>query len=137
MYTAAPASGAAPFFRSRTRSLRASGTPAAVPEYWPKLGRMSSRTTPLCVSTFGPFDPSPGYGPAVSSGISLGEALVLLGEPEVVDGVVEVVVADVEVVDPLQAAANAASPPPPRTASARRRLSSFMRTAHHPSPGWS
>ena len=36
----------------------------------PKLGRMSLRTIPLWSSTFGPFDPSPGYGPAVSSGIS-------------------------------------------------------------------
>ena len=35
----------------------------------PKLERMSLRTTPLWVSTFGPFEPSPGYGPAVSSGI--------------------------------------------------------------------
>ena len=34
------------------------------------LDRMSLRTTPRSVSTFGPFVPSPGYGPAVSSGIS-------------------------------------------------------------------
>jgi len=64
---------------------------------------------------------------------------VLLEEPEVVDGgagvVVKVVVADVDVVDPLQAATSAASPPPPRTASARRRLSSFMGSAQHWSRG--
>ena len=32
---------------------------------------MSLRTTPLWVSTLAPFDPSPGYGPAVSSGVSV------------------------------------------------------------------
>ncbi|WP_342353734.1 hypothetical protein [Gordonia zhaorongruii] len=31
---------------------------------------MSLRTMPARCSTSGPFDPSPGYGPAVSSGIS-------------------------------------------------------------------
>ncbi|WP_232075588.1 hypothetical protein [Phytohabitans suffuscus] len=36
----------------------------------PKLERMSERTMPLSSSTLGPFEPSPGYGPAVSSGIS-------------------------------------------------------------------
>jgi len=35
---------------------------------------------PESVSTFGPFDPSPGYGPAVSSGISPGDAAALGGE---------------------------------------------------------
>src|SRR6476619_3489441 len=97
---------------------------------------MSSRTMPLWVSTFGPFEPSPGYGPAVSSGISAVGVPVLLDLTEV-EVVVVVVVADVEVVDPLQAATSAASPPPPRTARARRRLSSFMSTAHHLSAGWS
>ncbi|WP_244871067.1 hypothetical protein [Catellatospora sp. IY07-71] len=46
------------------------GTPSAVVLAAPKLDRMSDRTTPLCSSTSGPFEPSPGYGPAVSSGIS-------------------------------------------------------------------
>ena len=32
---------------------------------------MSLRTTPLSASTFGPLEPSPGNGPAVSSGISV------------------------------------------------------------------
>ena len=36
------------------------GTPSAVPLYSPKLERMSWRTMPLCSSTSGPFDPSPG-----------------------------------------------------------------------------
>lgn len=34
------------------------------------LLRRSLRTMPVCCSTSGPFEPSPGYGPAVSSGIS-------------------------------------------------------------------
>src|SRR5882724_4853076 len=46
-----------------------SGTPSAVPESAPKLSVMSPRTTPLWVRICGPFEPSPGYGPAVSSGI--------------------------------------------------------------------
>jgi hypothetical protein len=46
------------------------GAPWAVPLAPPKLLRMSLRTMPLCSSTSGPFEPSPGYGPAVSSGIS-------------------------------------------------------------------
>lgn len=48
-----------------------SGTPRAVPPAdRPKLRVMSLRTTPLSFSTFTPFEPSPGKGPAVSSGIS-------------------------------------------------------------------
>src|SRR6187549_454814 len=47
-----------------------SGTPSAVPLRPPKLERMSLRTTPEVVSTLGPFDPSPGNGPAVSFGTS-------------------------------------------------------------------
>src|SRR5260221_2311628 len=46
-----------------------SGTPAATPDAEPKLDRMSFLTTPLWARTSGPFDPSPGKGPAVSSGI--------------------------------------------------------------------
>ncbi len=47
-----------------------SGTPSATPDAEPKLEVMSLRTTPDSVSTLGPLEPSPGYGPAVSSGIS-------------------------------------------------------------------
>ena len=36
------------------------GTPSAVPLAEPKLDVMSLRTTPLSVSTLGPFEPSPG-----------------------------------------------------------------------------
>jgi hypothetical protein len=46
-----------------------SGTPAATPDAVPKLDRMSFLMTPVCARTSGPFDPSPGKGPAVSSGI--------------------------------------------------------------------
>ena len=45
-------------------------TPSAVPDASPKLFLMSRRTTPLSVRAFGPLEPSPGYGPAVSSGTS-------------------------------------------------------------------
>ena len=57
------------------------GTPVAVPLASPKLVRMSLRTIPLSVSTFGPFVPSPGNGPPVSSGI----AVVAPAAPLVVD----------------------------------------------------
>ena len=46
------------------------GTPSATPDAEPKLEVMSLRTMPLSVSTLTPLEPSPGYGPAVSSGIS-------------------------------------------------------------------
>ena len=36
------------------------GTPSAVVVEVPKLERMSPRTIPLCSSTSGPLDPSPG-----------------------------------------------------------------------------
>src|SRR5262245_49391161 len=64
-----------------------SGTPSAVPLSPPKLERMSLRTTPVVDSTFGPLEPSPGYGPCVSSGILVAQAVVV---PVVV--VVDVVV---------------------------------------------
>ena len=47
-----------------------SGTPSAVADPDPIEVRMSLRTTPLSVSTSGPLVPSPGYGPAVSSGMT-------------------------------------------------------------------
>ena len=49
-------------------SLIVSGTPVAIVVEDPKLERDVLRTTPLWFRTFGPFEPSPGYGPAVSSG---------------------------------------------------------------------
>ncbi|GAA4368949.1 hypothetical protein GCM10023166_16270 [Paeniglutamicibacter cryotolerans] len=56
--------------RSLILNLSVNGTPSTVPVDFPKLERMSLRTMPLCSSTSGPFDPSPGYGLAVSWGIS-------------------------------------------------------------------
>ena len=52
-----------------------SATPSAVPERPAKLERMSLRTTPVWLRTLAPLEPSPGYGPAVSSGILLHEPL--------------------------------------------------------------
>ncbi|WP_410608073.1 hypothetical protein [Amycolatopsis sp. lyj-109] len=46
--------------RSAITSSKVMGTPSAVPLPVPKLDRMSPRTTPLCSSTSGPFEPSPG-----------------------------------------------------------------------------
>jgi hypothetical protein len=47
-----------------------SGTPVALVVLAPKLEVMSLRTMPLSVSTLVPLEPSPGYGPDVSSGSS-------------------------------------------------------------------
>ncbi len=68
-YTAAPAKGTQPLAWSTTVRLIVIGTPWASPLAAPKLARMSLRTTPSCVSTLSPFDPSAGNGPAVSSGM--------------------------------------------------------------------
>ena len=67
-YTAYPASIAHAFDAATIVRFTASGTPSAMPESPAKLERMSLRTAPDCVNTFGPFDPSPGNGPAVSAG---------------------------------------------------------------------
>jgi hypothetical protein len=47
-----------------------SGTPSALVVLDPKLEVMSLRMMPLWFSTFAPLEPSPGNGPAVSSGSS-------------------------------------------------------------------
>ena len=60
---------------------------------------MSRRTMPLSVSTFGPLVPSPGNGPAVSSGIARRARPVPVGEVVVDDepaAVDEVVLAALE-----------------------------------------
>src|SRR5262249_42285651 len=84
------------------------------------------RTTPDCVSTSGPLEPSPGNGPAVSSGIGIDVApLVLVVDDDAAD------VVDGEVVgsaasEPLplpQAAATATTAAPPRNCKAWRRCS--------------
>jgi len=43
---------------------------------------MSLRTMPGWVNTLGPLEPSPGYGPAVSSGISSQVEVVVPDDPE-------------------------------------------------------
>src|SRR5256885_2009988 len=107
------------------------GTPVAVPLSEPKLLVRSLRTMPSWVSTFGPFEPSPGYGPAVSSGIASDTSTLELAmlvlvvveeevvddeEPELVDAPAAVLLSDDE--HPMRAAA----PTPPSMVSARRRV---------------
>ena len=103
--------------RRRRRATSAStvvGTPSATPEASPKLLVMSWRTTPLSVSTLGPLEPSPGYGPAVSSGIS--PAAVTRARSARSSA------------DPPQAASRAAPAPPKSTPTARRRVISRGRS---------
>ena len=60
------------------------GSSAAPPRPCPRTRRrlvvMSLRTTPLSVSTSGPLVPSPGNGPAVSSGITGAQASALVDD---------------------------------------------------------
>jgi hypothetical protein len=99
------------------------GTPSATPLALPKLERMSLRTTPLSDSTLTLFDPSPGYGPAVSSGITEQDvtAAVVVVAPDVVDVVDELVpfVVAVALFESLPLEQPAATTPrPPSTRSA-------------------
>ena len=100
-----------------------SGTPSAVVVELPKLEVMSGRTTPSCASTSGPLVPSPGNGPAVSSGIVVQSpaadefvTLVVSGDPVVVSGV------EVLSSSPEPHPTRTTSAPPPSRARARRRL---------------
>ena len=113
------------------------GTPSAVPDSDPKLDVMSLRTTSLSVSTFGPFEPSPGNGPAVSSGIAVVTFDPVLDvDDEVVDDDVVAVVPDVAVASDLlfdpQAAATVTNPAPARSRSAPRRSTSRGRSNARP-----
>src|SRR3569623_2117197 len=67
-YTAAPSSGLEPLAVSRMVNSMLAGTPSALPVAPPKLDVMSLSTMPDWVSTSGPLEPSPGNGPAGSSG---------------------------------------------------------------------
>src|SRR4051794_18826052 len=106
---------------SVTVSVMVSGTPWATPLAPPKLERMSLRTIPLWDRALGPLDPSPGYGPAVSSGMTAQLAAVAAVVVEVVDGAVVVdevaappAASELELLDrqPMApAAANRAAPP--------------------------
>src|SRR5437763_16662427 len=66
-----PANGAQLEFVLTSWSVTVSGVPGVtvLPDE-PKLARISERTMPDCVNTLGPLVPSPGYGPAVSDGIT-------------------------------------------------------------------
>jgi hypothetical protein len=97
------------------------GTPSAVPDEPPKLERMSLRTMPLCSRTSGPLEPSPGYGPAVSSGISPVAVVVPADEDE-----------DEEDAPAPQAASPTPTAPILRTPRIRRRLISVPTSKARP-----
>src|SRR3954469_1270696 len=100
---AAPANGWQASARSSTAKRIVSGIPAAVVVLVPNELRMSLRTTPLVPRASGPFDPSPGNGPAVSAGISVVQAAAL-------DGAVDADAdADAEALAPPTPGAHAAS----------------------------
>ncbi|MCC8246628.1 hypothetical protein [Saccharothrix luteola] len=86
-----------------------SGTSSAVREPVPKLVRMSLRTMPEMVTTFGALEPSPGYGPAVSCGIT---------SPHSADAEADVGV----MVLSVARAVSEASPTPPNSVRARLRV---------------
>src|SRR5262245_13782042 len=122
MYTARPASGRQVEADTAVKTM-VSGTPSARPDSPAKLERMSLRTTPDWPSTLGPLDPSPGNGPAVSSGI-----LVLQLElPDVVVDVVEVVALGA-VSEPAQPANCSTPTPAPSRAAIRKRLLRLIAT---------
>ena len=98
------------------------GTPSATPLALPKLDRMSLRTTPLSVSTSAPFEPSPGYGPAVSSGMMEHDVTVAVAAPVVV-----VAPAVVDVLDVLELDAAVPDPPLPQPAASAPRPPSSTR----------
>jgi hypothetical protein len=107
MYTAAFARAEHPLAVSWIVRVTVVGTPAATVVEVPKLDVMSLRTMPLSVSTFGPFDPSPGYGPAVSSLIGVHVAADAVSADAVVASVTDAMVvvdSEVTVVAPVVAA---------------------------------
>src|ERR1700737_616684 len=74
-----PPPAAQPLVKSWSVRLMMTGTPSATPEYGPKLGRMSLRTTPESINTLGPMEPSPGKGPVVSAGVAVAHAAAPAG----------------------------------------------------------
>ena len=112
----------------------AAGTPSAAPEEEPKLDRMSLRTTPDSMRTFGPFDPSPGYGPAVSAGAAAAPAAASTA-PAVVVTVDAEPVACLDV-PPAHAATSAEAPAAPASWNIRRRESTFRSWARPRSCSW-
>ena len=108
-------------------SLTVSGTPVAVPENSPKLERMSLRTTPLSVSTSGPLEPSPGNGPAVSSGMTAQVAPVVAAAPTLAVGL-----ATADGAQAANATTPALKPAYPKSCSARRRSMSVSMSKRRP-----
>jgi hypothetical protein len=100
MYTAAFASAEHPLAVSWIVRVTVVGTPEATVVDVPKLDVMSLRTMPLSASAFGPFDPSPGNGPAVSSLIGVHVAVDAVSADAAVASVADAMV----VVDPTAAA---------------------------------
>src|SRR5262245_63558680 len=96
-----------------------SGMPCATAEPVPKLDRMSPRTMPLWDRMLGPFEPSPGYGPAVSSGMRPDAAaeVPVVGADGDVDGERD-----------EEQPATAARPAPANRPSSRRRSSNVDRS---------
>src|SRR5918995_1406822 len=122
--------GPEPLLTSSTVSVIVSGTPTATADADPKLVVMSLRTMPVSVRTLTPLEPSPGYGPAVSSGISVPVDDVTVSDsapvepaPDVLDGPGESAVSDSSVLPMPQLARAAARPAPPNNVSVRLRLS--------------
>ena len=116
---------------SRTVSLMVSGTPSAVVVDEPKLERMSLRTMPESSSTLGPFEPSPGKGPAVSSGTSVRSPLAEdepVSSVEVVPGAAVAPEAESLVSDPPHAASSAAALSPPNRPRTLRRSTRVRRS---------
>src|SRR5207244_9516934 len=86
------ASGAQPLAAPWIASLIVIGTPPATVVEVPKLDLISVRTTPLWVRMSGPFEPSPGKGPAVSSGMTsqfAAEAALVDDDAAELDGTTE------------------------------------------------
>src|SRR5258706_14678311 len=96
-------------------SLMVSGTPPATFVDVPKLDRISLLTTPLWVRTSGPLEPSPGKGPAVSSGITAQSAAPAVA-PAVAAALAEAdeAAADGGAVEAAGQPATTKSPPPRR-----------------------
>ena len=110
----------------------AEGTPAAVPEADPKLEVMSLRTMPLSVSTLTPLEPSAGYGPPVSSGISAVAPLVASAAAVVVPAPEEVAVVVAEPPYEVPQPTTVARPPMARSWRARRRVISVDTSKDRP-----
>ena len=73
MYTAIPSPAAQSFVMSCTVSSIAAGT-LPLPRKTNRSSPNVLRTTPDSTRTFGPLDPSPGYGPLVSAGAAAAQA---------------------------------------------------------------